>query len=608
MGLSWLRECNLVLVLVLVIMVSSSAIELTGDNVCHGLENYTTTTKESYMEPVVVHTFTWCFQIPPRCPKSRMEMRQRWRIKTEVRQRKSMKCCEGYEVKKSTGESVDTQNSDFGVCKPHCDICEYGNCIAPNICMCEPGRRGDGCASECPSGTWGEKCSQACNCQPVHICNPIDGKCHCPPGWQGSSCNEKCPPGKWGVDCEQSCACDRANFGTEQSPLARQELASVCHHETGNCINIHHIIVSSVPEIMTNDRFDRKENIELDTPSSTTVSMASSSTEAADRGQALNTDRDNLHVNRHSVDKVIGDHRSDGVTKDFREFTMESSTPGHYDESSKSSKRLETTSDEAFSDTIFSEIGEIETSPVPVRIETIKYDNYNVQQRVERIDVKKPRVKKPSTSGPIVAVVHVSGNGSPDHDGPMIMTSLGAEKIPSHTVAMPLDVAALIVVGSVISLGLTTLAVLAILHIRSKLFETIRLSICDADKRDICNDTIRRAGLEKGNSGRISSTTSTNAILACEYETPRCMIPEHQTLTRSRPASSVEIRKKAESNYSNDYPNIRLFSNLQELLEAHYDRPPSSFRPAVFEIDGEHVYDEIPLQTSTTFSTPKRDS
>lgn len=55
---------------------------------------------------------------------------------------------------------------------------------------------------------------------------------------------------------------------------------------------------------------------------------------------------------------------------------------------------------------------------------------------------------------------------------------------------------------------------------------------------------------------------SMNAIFSIS-ETPRCMIPEDRTLTRSRPASSVEVRKKPESNYSNDYPNIRLFSNLQ---------------------------------------------
>lgn len=100
--------------------------------------------------------------------------------------------------------------------------------------------------------------------------------------------------------------------------------------------------------------------------------------------------------------------------------------PPDNDQTFKSSKSIETSSNEALPDPLFPEISEIETTPVSTRIETIKYDNYNVKQRVEGIDMKKPRIKKPSTSGPIVAVVHVSGNGSPDHDGPMIMTSVGA--------------------------------------------------------------------------------------------------------------------------------------------------------------------------------------
>lgn len=67
------------------------------------------------------------------------------------------------------------------------------------------------------------------------------------------------------------------------------------------------------------------------------------------------------------------------------------------------------------------------------------------------------------------------------------------EHIPGHTV--PLDVAVAVVIGSIISLGLTTLTVLAILHVRSKLFETIRLSIYDAEKPNTSaktNETLNR--------------------------------------------------------------------------------------------------------------------
>lgn len=47
---------------------------------------------------------------------------------------------------------------------------------------------------------------------------------------------------------------------------------------------------------------------------------------------------------------------------------------------------------------------------------------------------------------------------------------------------MSLDIIAFIVIGSILSLGLTIMAVLAILHVRAKLYETIRLSIYDAEK------------------------------------------------------------------------------------------------------------------------------
>lgn len=43
--------------------------------------SYTVTSMETYTEPVIVNTFTWCLQIPPRCPKTRTEMRQRYRVK-----------------------------------------------------------------------------------------------------------------------------------------------------------------------------------------------------------------------------------------------------------------------------------------------------------------------------------------------------------------------------------------------------------------------------------------------------------------------------------------------------------------------------------------------
>ncbi|KAK9300113.1 hypothetical protein QLX08_007105 [Tetragonisca angustula] len=65
---------------VLSLIISFSKV-FSADNVCSRLENYTVTSMETYTEPVVVNTFTWCLQIPPRCPKTRTEMRQRYRVK-----------------------------------------------------------------------------------------------------------------------------------------------------------------------------------------------------------------------------------------------------------------------------------------------------------------------------------------------------------------------------------------------------------------------------------------------------------------------------------------------------------------------------------------------
>lgn len=143
-----------------------------------------------------------------------------------------------------------------------------------------------------------------------------------------SSCNEKCPPGKWGVDCEHSCVCNEGNFGTNHSPLARQELAAFCHHETGSCINFHQIIVPSVPKIITTDRFESKKDTELNTSSSTTASILSSSKKSteADRTQALNPGHLNSQANGYSVDKFTNDQGGDRATGESEESATKLST------------------------------------------------------------------------------------------------------------------------------------------------------------------------------------------------------------------------------------------------------------------------------------------
>lgn len=76
---------------------------------------------------------------------------------------------------------------------------------------------------------------------------------------------------------------------------------------------------------------------------------------------------------------------------------------------------------------------------------------------------------------------------------------------------LSLDIVAIIVVGSIMSLGLTAVVVLALYHMRTKLFESIRLSIYDAEKlsneatltRQKFNDEIKFQSLSRNS--RISS-------------------------------------------------------------------------------------------------------
>lgn len=56
---------------------------------------------------------------------------------------------------------------------------------------------------------------------------------------------------------------------------------------------------------------------------------------------------------------------------------------------------------------------------------------------------------------------------------------LPTEDVPPSSI--PLDIA-LIVVASIVSLGLTSVAVVMVLHMRSKLVETVRLSVYDDEK------------------------------------------------------------------------------------------------------------------------------
>ncbi|XP_015116474.1 uncharacterized protein LOC107040768 [Diachasma alloeum] len=492
MGLSWtLQQRDLVLVLVLVMTVAGEP--LTGA-VCHRVENYTTTVRESYQEPVQVQITSWCFSVPPRCSRTRTEWRTRYTTKEEVRQRDVSECCEGYARQKLVVNGSHVEK-----------------CVA--TLDCKPGFIGKHCDIECPEGTWGILCRHVCKCGTSKACNRITGRCECPEGWKGSNCTEPCETGKYGLNCSLDCPCGHLNGN--------------CHHVTGNCLDS----VSITPE-MSNWTQPGLEASTTAPPPPTTATASS-------------------------------------MMKNTRVDDFPDSTTMKPHNSETSNSRNEIALDSTVETTIITEYHEVHL----------------------------PETEE-STVRPIVAVVHV-GKAPSNREKIVVAPNMGPDHISGHTVPLTLDVAVAVVIGSIISLGLTTLAVLAILHVRTKLFETIRLSIYDAEKPDPTSATLPR---EKGSTG-ITTINRSGTLTPCDYETPRCIVPQGSR-TLPRP-SSVMTR---ESTYSNQYPNIQLFNSLRELMEAHYDRPPAAntFRQAPGDAEAEHLYDEIPLQ-SINFGENKHD-
>ena len=44
---------------------------------------------------------------------------------------------------------------------------------------------GKQCNIKCPYGSYGQNCTEACNCQNGGNCDHISGACNCTPGWRG---------------------------------------------------------------------------------------------------------------------------------------------------------------------------------------------------------------------------------------------------------------------------------------------------------------------------------------------------------------------------------------------------------------------------------------
>ncbi|XP_029049328.2 uncharacterized protein LOC114879028 isoform X1 [Osmia bicornis bicornis] len=502
--------------LLLMLTMSSSRV-FSADNVCPKMENYTVTSMETYTEPVIVNTFTWCLQIPPRCPKTRTEMRQRYRVKTEWKTRGVIECCEGYKM-------ITSSDSMTGIrCLPLCEKCHSGICVSPNQCYCDPGYHGDNCTIECPRGTWGSLCKEKCNCTEDVPCNPVNGLCACPPGLRGQTCNESCPDDRWGPECAFPCECKNA--------------PNACHPETGRCIGND---VSAM-----NDSYSQNLDEENKEPVNFTIVDHTG-------------DPSRIWQTTESPTEGVAGYQTLATTVN----PGRTSSPEATNVSSSDQMKIRTR-----------EEGNSSTARPVIVLVSVPERRRNVEKERGKFGMKNPFLG------------HIGDNV--DIVPPKTDYVKNIHKVDNVQPApIPLDIA-LIVVASIVSLGLTSVAVVMILHMRSKLLETARLSIYEEAKTK--------------NQENPSATRISSIVMAALPQTPN-VSPLFASTSEPRtvfPVNSID----PSSNYANGSATIgfRVTGDLREFLQNdHYDRPPSTRIRLQndFDANTEHVYDEIPLQSS----------
>lgn len=109
--------------------------ELEGPNVCKRIDKYNVTVVVTEMAPYQETKMVWCAQIPPRCRKSELKLRQVNKTEVHVKDRAIRECCEGY-----------IENNQRNGCVPHCiKPCIHGTCASPGQCKCESGFGGPSC-------------------------------------------------------------------------------------------------------------------------------------------------------------------------------------------------------------------------------------------------------------------------------------------------------------------------------------------------------------------------------------------------------------------------------------------------------------------------------
>ncbi|XP_015435597.1 PREDICTED: uncharacterized protein LOC107191145 [Dufourea novaeangliae] len=495
----------------LLLIVSSFRV-LSADGVCPRIENYTVTSMERYTQPVTVNAFTWCLQIPPRCPTTRTEMRQRYRKKTESKTRSVNECCEGYQTVPSNDEEIGIK------CVPFCENCLSGICVSPNVCECSPGYEGNDCATVCTRGTWGSQCKEKCDCVEDVACDPVNGHCLCPPGSRGRRCNESCPEDRWGPECVFPCDCG--------------DTAGKCDPESGRCV--------------VNETVNARQEINQ--------AMNVAITEEDERSSTiLGTTEATLEVS----------HEAPATSDNPSETASPGTTVASIPDQPKTRAQSR-------------EYGNSSTVRPVIVLVSVPERRRNLENDRGKFPMKNPFLRH---------VDDLHGLSSPKTD---YVKNIHKDEV--HQFPIPLDIA-LIVIASIVSLGLTSVTVVLVLHMRSKLFETARLSIYELEKMKSQENT--------GTVDRRISSIVTSAL-------PQTPVRMSTSFFASTPETGTMLtipNIDPSSNYANGAATIglRISGSLRDFLqEDHYDRPPATriHLQTNFDANTEHVYDEIPLQSS----------
>lgn len=559
--------------LLLAAHIALSVAVLTGDNVCHKRGTYNVTIRVVVKEPMQVKTYTWCLKVPPRCTKFKVEMRDRFKIQTEMRERVLDICCAGY-----APDSMGTR------CIPICSGCLHGVCAAPGTCQCEPGYTGSRCDTECREGLWGAACRQQCQCRNGATCNHVTGECKCAEGWRGARCDITCPEGTYGHDCMKDCYC-------EDSDDVKN---STCHHVTGECklldntMNKNQETNTDHPKTVppTNNPGDN-EDTEVDTYS--TLRPTERSVPGLEDISAPNAEK---HI--ISIDKKF----TALITNTF----MSTMTP--YPATTEMAVK-QLTSEEAISSTV--------TSIVPL------HDNQTTgpDSETERKQIHDTNFSREFEESVTTKIDTQTGNSEPQniqmppHGRPIIVVSdsLLSEIRDEKKNGVLYLVCSVSVAGGV-ALALIVMAVVTLFMSHRR--NNAKVTVAENEM----------ASLKKQQLDHQQQPTPAPQMYSYTEEVVACPVHHFFPNTEFKPPNGVPASDALHLSFGNVSSTMttnhnlghsyHLYNNARAHLELQYDIPPSSISSRSNSLppgmEPEHLYDEIPCWQSTTTSSTNTDT